>query len=151
MTRASRIAALFFAAVPATVLVAAVAATYAISRGTEWLRAPFRVLCHGLASRSLALFDVTMPLCARCTGIYAGLLAGLAAFFVLPRLSERVMRITTIVAVFPMGIDGVTQALGLRESTNALRLATGFAAAFAFGLWALSAVEHREPQSFTAS
>jgi uncharacterized membrane protein len=37
--------------------------------------------------------------------------------------------------------DGLTQATGMRESTNVVRLITGFVAAFAFGFWAVTAVE----------
>lgn len=92
-----------------------------------------------------------MPICARCTGIYAGVLAGLVAFPLIPMLRERVMRVVAFAAITPLAIDGLTQLVGLRESTNPLRLATGAAAGIAFGLWILSAVERREETMFTAS
>jgi uncharacterized membrane protein len=49
--------------------------------------------------------------------------------------------VVLLAAVVPMGVDGLTQLVRLRESTNALRAATGVAAGIAFGLWAITAVE----------
>jgi uncharacterized membrane protein len=140
-----------FIAVPAAILLYTVICTWFIARGAEWLRVPFRALCHGLPARSFALFGTTMPLCARCVAIYGGLIAGFLTFLAMPWLREKVMRVVAVMATMPLAIDGITQASGLRESTNTLRLATGITAAFACALWAMSAVEHREPQSFTAS
>ena len=112
----------------------------------QW-RMLFRVMCHGMPARSLELFGVPMPLCARCVGIYAGMLAGILAFWAVPLLRERVMRGVAFAAVTPLALDGLTQLTGLRESTNPLRLATGVIAGLAFGLWILSAVERRPEQS----
>jgi uncharacterized membrane protein len=92
-----------------------------------------------------------MPLCARCVGIYVGLFMGLAAYLVLPRIEERLLRGLMYVMAMPMAVDGITQLLRLRESTNPIRLATGFIAAFAFGMWALSEVEQHEPKPFTTA
>lgn len=140
------------ALLPATILAAAALCALAIGAGgPEWLRLPFRFLCHGLPERSLLLGGVPMPVCARCTGIYAGVLAGLAAFPLIPMLKERLMRMIAFAAATPLAIDGLTQLVGLRESTNPLRIVTGAIAGVAFGLWILSAVEQREKTMFTAS
>jgi uncharacterized membrane protein len=106
----------------------------------KW-RLLFRMLCHGIPERCLELFGVPMPLCARCTGIYVGLFAGVALALALPWMEERLVRLAMFAAAVPMTVDGLTQLSGLRESTNPLRLATGFAAAVAFGLWAVTMVE----------
>jgi uncharacterized membrane protein len=145
MRRDAKIVASFVGAIPVVILSAATICTWAIAGGASinW-RLPFRVLCHGIAERCLSLFDSPMPICARCTGIYLGLLAGLIAYFVLPRVEERILRIILYVAALPMAIDGITQAMMLRESTNGLRVVTGFAAAMVFGIWILEAVEKRE-------
>jgi len=92
-----------------------------------------------------------MPICARCVGIYAGLIAGLIAFRLLPMITEKAMRIAAFIAVTPLAIDGLTQLARLRESTNPLRLATGIAAGFAFGMWVLTAVERREEHKLSTS
>ncbi len=145
MRRDTKIVAAFVAAIPVAILSAATLCTAAIANGAPArLRLIFRVLCHGMASRSLELFGTPMPLCARCTGIYLGLLAGLVAVFILPRVQERILRVALYVAVLPMAIDGVTQLMRLRESTNGVRIVTGFVAAIVFGIWILEAVEKRE-------
>ena len=82
-----------------------------------------------------------MPICSRCTAIYAGLALSLLAFWLLPRMTEHAARMTLLIAVLPLAVDGLTQLVRLRESTNALRSATGLLAGIAFGVWALTAVE----------
>ena len=87
-----------------------------------------------------------MPICARCTAIYVGLIAGIAAFLIVPWLHERLLRAAMWIALFPMAVDGLTQLVRLRESTNTLRIATGFPAGFFFVMWAMSAIESRHEQ-----
>lgn len=145
MKRDTKIVLAVVAAIPTVILTASALCSWAIAHGASmaW-RTPFRIMCHGLVQRCLELFGVPMPICARCVGIYGGLLVGLLAFWMIPILSERVMRVFAFAAVTPLAIDGLTQLAGLRESTNPLRLATGVVAGFAFGLWVLSAVERRD-------
>lgn len=150
MKRDTKIVLAFLGALPALILGASTLCSWAIARGAsmEW-RTLFRVMCHGRIERSLALFDVPMPICARCTGIYVGLLAGLAFFAVLPAIREEVMRRISFAAVTPLAIDGLTQLAGFRESTNTLRVITGVVAGLAFGLWILSAVERSVHRAVT--
>lgn len=148
MKRDTKIVLAFIAAIPAAILGAASLCTWAIAAGAsmQW-RVLFRILCHGRAERCLELLDVPMPLCARCVGIYAGLLFGVLAFWGVPLLREKIMRGVAFAAVMPLAVDGLTQLTGLRESTNPLRVVTGVVAGLAFGLWILSAVERREERS----
>lgn len=148
MKRDTKIVLAFIAAIPTAILGASALCTWAIAQGAsmQW-RMLFRLMCHGRIERSLELFDVPMPICARCAGIYLGMLFGILAFPAVLRLRERVMRVVAFVAVTPLAIDGLTQLSGLRESTNELRIVTGVIAGFAFGLWILSAVERREDAS----
>lgn len=150
MKRDTRIVASFIGAIPAIILTATVAATWMLGHGAspKW-RLLFRLLCHGMPSRSLTMFGTTMPLCARCVGIYVGLMAGLMAYIIVPWIEERALRMFMFVAAIPIAIDGITQLIGLRESSNPLRLATGFVVAFAFGMWALSEVQQHEAEPFT--
>lgn len=126
--------------------------TLAVAEGAspQW-RMLFRLFCHGMPERSLVMFGEAMPICARCFGIYAGLLVGLAAFLSWPRIEERAARLVTLAAALPITVDGVTQAAGLRTSTNTLRIATGLAVAIAFAIWALAAVEQRRSTIVTTS
>jgi uncharacterized membrane protein len=150
--RDTKIVLAFLAAIPAAILSASALCSWAIGHGASmrW-RLLFRLMCHGRVERCFELFGAPMPICARCTGIYLGMLAGLFAFRLIPRLRERVMRIVAVVAVVPLGLDGVTQLLGFRESVNPLRVTTGVIAGLAFGLWILSAVERGGEAMFTAS
>jgi uncharacterized membrane protein len=69
-------------------------------------------------------------MCARCSGIYLGVFASYT--YLVARRGFRVNSIpritySLIIAAFilPMAFDGATSYLGLRETTNALRLVTG--------------------------
>lgn len=151
MSRDTRIVALCLAALAVIIVGSSFLATFAIGAGaSEWLRWPFRLLCHGMARRCFVLAGTPMPLCARCLGIYSGLFAALLLYPLAP-VKERLMRIVMFVAATPLLIDGFTQLAGLRESTNPLRLATGLTAGAAFGLWVLVAIEMRARQRFAAS
>ena len=142
MKRDTKIVAGAVALIPIAFLGASALCSWAIAHGASmrW-RVLFRVMCHGIVERCLTLFGQPMPICARCTGIYLGMLAGLIAFFLVPWVEEKFMRVASLVAVTPLAIDGLTQLAGLRESTNALRMGTGIAAGVAFGMWVLSAVQ----------
>jgi len=148
MKRDTKIVLAFIAAIPTAILGAATLCTWAIGSGAsmQW-RLLFRLMCHGKVERCLEIFGAPMPICARCVGIYAGMLLGIVAFWAVPLLRERVMRAVAIVCAAPLAIDGLTQLSGLRESTNELRVATGIIAGLAFGLWILSAVERRPDAS----
>jgi uncharacterized membrane protein len=152
MNRDEKIVLAVLAAIPSAMLGSAVLCTWAIAQGASMrLRLLFRMTCHGIAERCLVLWGVPMPICARCAGIYAGLLAGAALAALLPPLPERTMRRVMFASAVPMAIDGLTQLSGLRESVNALRIATGLAAGMAFGMWILSAMRSARKTVVTAS
>lgn len=149
MRRETAIVGAALAAVCLFILGLSVLCTWAISEGASprW-RIPFRILCHGMPSRSFELFAAPMPICARCTGIYVGLLVAVIIVCAAPSTrrqeaprSPRRSTLLLFIAVLPMAVDGLTQAAGLRESTNGLRVVTGLLAAFAFGFWALRELE----------
>lgn len=103
------------------------------------LRMLFRLVCHGIPSRCLVVFGTPMPICARCTAIYGGLIVGTLLFRITPAMRERTARIIAIVAALPMGLDGGTQLIRLRESTNVLRVETGLVFGMALAVWVLTA------------
>jgi uncharacterized membrane protein len=148
MKRDTKIVLAFLAAIPVVILGASALCSWAIARGAsmQW-RMLFRLMCHGKVERCLELFGAPMPICARCVGIYGGMLLGIVAFWAVPLLREKVMRTVAFLCAAPLAIDGLTQLSGLRESTNDLRIATGIVAGLAFGLWILSAVERRSGAS----
>ena len=142
MSNAGRIAAAVFAATFSTILLASVAVTLAIAQGApSQLRFLFRVLCHGIEARCFHLAGVPMPICARCTGIYIGFLIGIALVASVRKLQQvRLSSWMVIALVAPLALDGLTQAFGLRESFNELRLFTGIVAGTAAMAWMLNRV-----------
>lgn len=142
MKRNTGIVAATIASASSLILAASIFCTWAIAHGASmrW-RLAFRALCHGIPQRCLEIWNVPMPICARCTAIYAGLLAGILLFLILPRVTAHLARRILLFAAIPMFIDGLTQLAMLRESTNVLRIETGLLAGAAFALWALSEVE----------
>lgn len=143
MKRDTKIVAVVLAGIASAILAASVTCAMAIANGASmrW-RLLFRVFCHGIPERCLYLWNVPMPICARCTAIYVGLIVSIAVFLILPRITERTARIVVFAAAVPMAIDGLTQLARLRVSTNPLRMETGLILGIAFGFWALSAVEN---------
>jgi uncharacterized membrane protein len=85
-------------------------------------------LCHQLPYRSLFYDGIQMPVCARDVSIYIATVIGLV-FFRLKGFGAKEFKINYILTVLlflPTAIDGFTQLFGWRESTNELRLITGF-------------------------
>ena len=145
MKRDTKIVAATLVSIAGAILSASLACTSAIAHGASmrW-RILFRIFCHGIPERCLYLWNVPMPICARCTAIYTGLILSFAAFRLLPRMKESVARVVLYAAVVPMAIDGLSQLAQLRLSTNPIRIETGLLAGVAFGVWALSAIENHD-------
>lgn len=157
MSRVARICVTTFSAAIGAILLSAVLVTAANSQGSAFsLRYPFRLLCHGKAERCLLLWNTPMPICSRCVGIYAGALAALGLFVATSRRwSREISSGAALVLAVPLAIDGLTQAFGLRESTNGLRLLTGLVAGLAGMVWVVSRLprnegEHRDSLSAQA-
>jgi len=91
-------------------------------------------LCHQKADRSFFINDNQMPFCARCTAIWLGLAVGIffMIFFEI-KLSEKIF-FMILIGLFPLGIDGVGQLLGLWESTNLIRFLTGLLTGIVSGI-----------------
>ena len=94
----------------------------------KYLYMLFKPTCHQLPQRSFFLWGHKMAVCARCTGIYISLFLW-GTIFIMFLKSGKVKPISrTIFLIFllPIAIDGGTQFIHLRESTNVLRFITGF-------------------------
>lgn len=101
--------------------------------------------CHQMPQRSIILSGYQIPFCARDTGVYIGCLIGA----ILPLVNVKTPKfmkslLFCILLLTPLIADGVTQTImGLRESNNIVRLATGLL--FGFSLvyyFAVKVVEH---------
>ncbi len=97
-------------------------------------------LCHQLPARTLAAGGYLLPVCARDTGIYLGFVVAVAVAALLDRGRHRSgmpaawLMGLGLAAVAWLGWDGVSSYLGLRPTTNLLRLATGTGTGFALAL-----------------
>ena len=81
-------------------------------------------LCHRLPHRSFYWKGKQFPVCARCTGIHLG-------YFSMPIFLFNLWEIPVlwaILMVLPTYIDGIRQHITKRESTNVIRVITGFVA-----------------------
>jgi uncharacterized membrane protein len=128
----------------------------------ELLHSGFSLSCHQIASRSYCFYpedfsfgdcpkeytrapvlDSEMgpaykfPVCARDVPLYlAAFLGGLAVFKTKWRDSRKPPNpLFFVLAIIPIALDGGTQLIGLRESTNELRAITGIIAGFAFSFY----------------
>ena len=87
-------------------------------------------VCHQMAERSFIWGLGKMPLCARCTGIYAGAFFALCFFLWKGRLEGNrpfsgKQIIFTIGCILPMAADGFCSYMGFWESNQFLRVLTG--------------------------
>src|SRR5262249_1695846 len=87
------------------------------------LDAAFRPLCHRMPERSLVLVGVTMPVCSRCAGIFAGVALG--ALLAWPRLSIHISRAVSLASGALMAADVFAQDYGLHPFSHVTRLVTG--------------------------
>jgi len=88
-------------------------------------------LCHQMVERSFVYGGVQFPVCARCSGIYVGIIVVLALLFWLYRGAQRTgipgisFFVGAAVAVGAMGFDGLASYLGFYQTTNFVRVTTG--------------------------
>ncbi len=80
-------------------------------------------------------------LCARCTGIYSGILCVFVTYFL--GFDFPVWLYLPLLSVLPMpaAVDWVTQSCKLRESRNAIRTCTGYLLGISEGLFFLMLVK----------
>ncbi len=88
-------------------------------------------LCHQKIERTFSIDSLNMPVCSRCTGIYLGILLSLLALILIERKIKGEfppLKIVLIaVGVFLiMGLDVVLSTIGLIQSSNIIRMITGF-------------------------
>ncbi len=94
------------------------------------------LICHRRADRALWIGRWRSPLCARCTAFYVALFAGFLVGipFALSFIRGPAAFLFLGLALLPLALDGITQAMRGRESTTLLRVATGCLAGVAVGL-----------------
>lgn len=128
----------------------------------ESLHYGFSYTCHQIASRSYCFYPedssfgncpdeftrapildsekgpaYKFPVCARDLPLYlAAFLGGIAVYFTKWKDAKTTPHpLLFVLALIPIALDGGTQIIGLRESTNELRALTGMLAGFAFSFY----------------
>lgn len=106
----------------------------------------FRVLCHQKPERCFYAFGHPMAVCSRCFAVYASFLTVGLAFGAWRSLTKRhweeIPLWSLVILILPMALDGVTQLVGLRESTQALRTITGTLVGAGMGLFVYPFLSH---------
>ena len=89
--------------------------------------------CHQKPERSFEVNGRQFPLCARCTGLIAGILISVLLLPTLKTYGHFLMGLLTL----PLILDGFSQELDLRKSNNILRFFTGnlFSIGIATVIW----------------
>jgi uncharacterized membrane protein len=84
--------------------------------------------CHRKKERLILTNGVESLLCARCTGMYFGLLLGVLYLVFAGTVYVSQIPVGLLLLFLPLLIDGITQMVKNRTSNNPLRLATGLMA-----------------------
>jgi len=101
----------------------------AVARPIYWLYSHF---CHQRPERTLWLAGHPMAFCARDMGVYGGIWLGTLIFSIWRH--RHFSGKAALLLALPLILDGGTQLIGLRESTNLLRVVTGLTAGAAAAL-----------------
>lgn len=140
MNANQRICGAAFALVAIAILGAASTVAWATAHGAPaaW-RLPFHLICHGIESRAFVVFGAPMPICARCTGFYLGMLIGIALHFaVLARRGRPFKQALPLWAAVPLAIDGTANLFRVWNTPNLPRAATGILAGAGLLVWVMS-------------
>ena len=94
------------------------------------------IICHQRPERSFQVAGIPMPVCARCTGLYAaaplGLLAAMlpAAALVRRHAKPRQLRRVLLLAAAPIAMSIVAERAGLWQPSNLERCLTALPSGF---------------------
>jgi uncharacterized membrane protein len=85
----------------------------------------FSGICHQIPDRSFALFGYPLPVCHRCSGIYAGLFLG--CFVVLRGIHRNtaVRRYLVLASIITLALDAIAPVMGLWNNSALSRFSTG--------------------------
>lgn len=90
----------------------------------------FSPVCHQLAGRSFHIAGAVLPVCARCTGLYLGFLAGSLGLIAFPLRARRRAfdpppAAMLLAAAIPSLVEGVGEISGLWTGSALARCLTG--------------------------
>lgn len=118
-------------------LLGSVSASYLSYLGEEgvakYIYGFYGISCHQISSRSFFVFDHQIGICARCFSFYASMLV-FGLWLSLKNVRPLDGR-TALFLVFPIIMDVLLQTLGIRESTNLLRVTTAILLSLSVSLY----------------
>ena len=105
-------------------------------------------ICHQIAERSFHLDGVQLPVCARCTGIYAGLAIGTlyATFSTSTRWGQtpaRKARRVLVLGALPTLVTVLVEWAGFWQTSNSARALAGAPLGIAVGILVIAALTER--------
>jgi uncharacterized membrane protein len=102
----------------------------------------FSYICHQLPERSLHFDGHPLAVCARCFGVYFGLLAGLLVYPLWRRIDDikPLRRIWLFLSLVPIAVDWSLTVFGIWENTHLSRFLTGLILGVACATYIVPAV-----------
>lgn len=105
-----------------------------------------RAVCHQFPDRTIEIGGKLLPVCARCTGIYAGMLVSFLALFLTKRIrGNKPPQIKTAIllalSLFPFMADGAGSYLGFWRTNNWIRILTGASVGYAIPVFLILLVQ----------
>ena len=102
----------------------------------------FSFICHQIDGRSFHVEGHQFCVCARCFGVYFGLLFGFVVYPLIRRIEETepFPRFWLFLAMIPMGVDWSLGFFGIWENTHWSRFTTGAILGAACGLFIVPAL-----------
>jgi uncharacterized membrane protein len=117
--------------------------------GSDWGRGIFSHLCHQQTGRCIAVGGTAMAVCARCLGIYVGIVVG-CAFHALRysrfKVSSTWLWINLLGAACTNGLDVLLEAWQAYGNLPILRLALGLYLGVSLALFVLGRVTTPSPK-----
>ena len=111
------------------------------------------VVCHQDPTRSFRLFDVTLPVCSRCTAVYLGLFGGIVGFPLIRNCVGLTNRIRYLIgtSTILLGLDVALDVAGLWQNSFLSRSISGGVLGLTYGLGILVLAERLGPATNVSS
>ena len=101
-------------------------------------------LCNNRPDRGIYINGFCLPLCARCTGILAGSIAGTILVKALRKNTKPSDTLLGAAMILPTAVDGIAEYAFGKESYNKRRLITGLIAGFGCAVTETSLIRKRK-------
>jgi uncharacterized membrane protein len=139
-----RIAGIFFLSVWLLGMIPPILEAISIDLPSEWIRALYGVICHGISDRCPLIAGARTALCYRCSAIYFAVFT--ACILVYPLAGGRLkLRLTLILAASAssvLAIEWLLEYLELIPSSAILQAVSGFMWGLSMGVLLCSAISH---------